>query len=193
MIHSLINCKIQLKLKWINYRVLSAVDEGNANNRDDHIIFTIKATKLYVSVVTFSARDNQKLSKLHSKKFKRSVYWNEYETKSENKNTTNEYRYFPKWNFVGVNRLFVYVYLNRSNDVKQFKSRRYYLPKGIIFNYNVIINGKNFYDHAIDSDIKLQGEIRNLKKGQGEDYTIGCYLHYDHMKNHYRLITVKSS
>ena len=33
-------------------------------------------------------------------------------------------------------------------------------PKGIIKKYNVIINGKNFYDQASDSDIKLFEEIR---------------------------------
>ena len=55
--------------------------------------------------------------------------------------------------FVKVNRLFVLVYSNQD-DAKRFKSRRYYLPKGIIKNYNMITNGKNFYDQAIDSDIK---------------------------------------
>ena len=74
-------------------------DNGNAN-----IIFTIKDTKLYVPVVTLSARDNQKLSKHLSKGFERSVYWNEYKTKSENKNTTNEYRHFFESNFVGVDK-----------------------------------------------------------------------------------------
>ena len=38
------------------------------------------------------------------------------------------------------------VYLNRGNDVKVFKSGRYYLPKGIIKNFNFIVNGKDFYD-----------------------------------------------
>ena len=47
--------------------------------------------------------------------------------------------------FVKVNRLFVLVYSNQD-DAKRFKSRRYYLPKGIIKNYNMITNGKNFYD-----------------------------------------------
>ena len=46
-------------------------------------------------------------------------------------------------NFVGVNRLFVLVYLDRDNDVKRFKTRRYYLPKGII--KKGMINGKDFY------------------------------------------------
>ena len=37
---------------------------------------------------------------------------------------------------------------------KRYKARRYYLPKGVNKNGNVIINGKNFYDQPIDSDKK---------------------------------------
>ena len=71
----LINCKIELKLKWTKYCVLStaAVDNINGNNDDNNIIFSIKDTKLYVSVVTLSARDNQKLSKFLHKGYERSV------------------------------------------------------------------------------------------------------------------------
>ena len=58
-----------------------------------------------------------------------------------------------KSNCVRVNRLFVLVYSNQDNNAKRFKTRRYYLPKVVIDNYNVIINGKNVYDQAIDSDI----------------------------------------
>ena len=86
----LTNCKVELKLKWSNYCVLSAVGNDNANGNDDNIIFTIKDTKLYVPVVTLSARDNQILTKLLNKGFERSLYWNQYQTKSENKNTKNE-------------------------------------------------------------------------------------------------------
>ena len=35
----------------------------------------------------------------------------------------------------------------------------------------MIINGKNVYEQAIDSDIKRYKEIRKLTSGQGEDYT----------------------
>ena len=57
--------------------------------------------------------------------------------------------------YKGVNRLFALVYLNEDADSnKRFKAKKYYSPKGIINNYNVIINGKNFYDQVIDSDIK---------------------------------------
>ena len=65
----LINCKIELKLKWAKYCVLFAAGNENLNdnNNANNNIFTIKDTKLYVPVVTLPARDNQKLSKLSSK------------------------------------------------------------------------------------------------------------------------------
>ena len=124
-----------------------------------------KDTKLYVPEVTLSARYNLKLLKLHSKGVERSVYWNEYKTKNENKNTANENRYFLKSNFFGVTILFFLVYSNQDGDSKRLKVKRYYLPKRIIRNYNVIINGKSFYDQVIDFNIKRYEEIRKLITG----------------------------
>ena len=61
----------------------------NASVDSNNIVFTIKDTKLHVPVVTLSAKNNQKLSKLLSKGIESLVYWNEYKTKSENKNKTD--------------------------------------------------------------------------------------------------------
>ena len=124
----LINCKAELKLKWTKYCVLYvAGNENDINNNDsaNNTIFKIKDTKLYVSVVTLLVRDSQRLSKRLSKDFERSVYWKEYKTKSEDKNTANEFRYFLESNFVGVNRLFVLVYSNHDNNAKRFKGKIY--------------------------------------------------------------------
>lgn len=44
---------------------------------------------LYVPVVTLRAKENQKLIKYLGKEFERSIYWNEYKTKTER--ATNEY------------------------------------------------------------------------------------------------------
>ena len=183
----LINCRVELKLNLTKYCVLSAAGNDNTNDNPDNFIFTIKDTKSCVLVITLSVKDNQKLSKLLNKGFQRSVCWNEYKTKSDNKSTTHEYRYFLELGFVGVNRLFVFVF------VLVFKTQRYYLPKGIIINHNVIINGKNFYDQPNNSGIKRYREIRKLTAGQGEDYTTGYLLDYDYIKNHYRLKPVDLS
>ena len=74
---------------------MSAADNNDANS--NNIIFTIKDIKLYVPVIALSAKKPQKLSNIFSKEFERPVYWNEYKTKSENKNMANEYRCVSKF------------------------------------------------------------------------------------------------
>ena len=149
----LTNYKVELELKWLRHCVLSLLSTENYN-ADSNIILLSKTQKVYVPVVTLSAKANQKLSKRLSQGFERSVYCNEWKTKSESKVTTNEYRYSLKSKFVGVNRLLVLIYSNQNNDVKRYNAKKYCLPKRIIKNYNVIINGKNVYEKPIDSGIK---------------------------------------
>ena len=55
-------------------RNANAPGGDNTNDNPDNNIFTIKDTKLYVPVVTLSAKNTQKISKFFSKGFKRSVY-----------------------------------------------------------------------------------------------------------------------
>ena len=79
----LINCKVELSLKWYENCILSSA--GTAAT------FTITDTKLYVSVVTLKTEDNTKLSKLLSEKFKRPIYWNEYKVISNRNYGADEY------------------------------------------------------------------------------------------------------
>ena len=82
----------------------------------------------------------------------------------------------------------------KDNDVPiRFIARKHHLPKGIIKNSIVILNGKDFYDQAVDSDIKQYEEIRKLTKKQGEGHTTGYLLDYDYVKNYYRLIAIDLS
>ena len=121
---------------------MSEAGSENANTNSNNIIFIIEERKLYVTVATLLAKDNYKLSKLLAKDLNDQFNWNECKTKSENQNTTNEYKYFLELNFFRVNRLFVWVYSKQGDNFKRFKIWRYYLPKKVIDNYNVIINGK---------------------------------------------------
>ena len=63
---------------------------------------------------------------------------------------------------MGANRLFVLVYSDADDYAKRLKAERFYLPRGIIKNYNAIINWKNFYEQPIDSDVKRYEEIKHL-------------------------------
>ena len=67
----LINCKVGLSLNWTENCALTTA--ANASKA----IFNITDAKLYVPIVTLSAEDNVKLSKLLSHGFKRTVYWDE--------------------------------------------------------------------------------------------------------------------
>ena len=64
----LINCKVELSLKWYETCLLTTATTAT---------FKITDAKLHVPIVTLSVEDNLKLSKLLSKGFKRPIYWNE--------------------------------------------------------------------------------------------------------------------
>ena len=56
--------------------------------------------------------------------------------------------------------------------------------------YNVIINGRNFFDQPIKNDLKSYDTIRKIATGPGDDYTAGCLLDYPYFKEHYKLIVI---
>ena len=70
----LINFKIEFKLRWTKHCVLASSGVKNDNADSNNIIFAIKDTKLYVPVITLSARENKKPSKLLIKGFERPFY-----------------------------------------------------------------------------------------------------------------------
>ena len=72
-----------------------------------------------------------------------------------------------------IDHLFQFIQI-KMTILKDLKLKDIIQQKGVIDNYNVIINGKDFYEHAINSDIKRYEEIRKLITGQDEDYTTGC-------------------
>ena len=72
--------------------------------------------------------------------------------------------------------------------------RKYYLPRILGLNeYNVIIDGRNFYDYPIESDVEKYRELKKLMIGKGEDYTTGSLLDYNYFDKHYKLVAVDLS
>ena len=63
---------------------------------------------------------------------------------------------------------------NPADDTAGIKdNKKYFLPRGEIKNYNVLIDGRNFYDQPINELIKQPDEVRKVSTGHGEDYTTG--------------------
>ena len=183
----LIDCKIKLNLTWKKECVLST-GGGEA-------VFIINDTKLHVPVVTLSKEDNKDFIEQRDKGFQRSIYWNEYKTKEINEDTdSNVFKYINlDPSLQGVNRLFVMAY-NRANGQPTRNGRRkYYIPRIDLEKYNVIIDGRNFYDNPIESDIQKYRELKNVMIGNGEDNTSGSLFDFNYFDKHYKLVAVDLS
>ena len=183
----LINCKIKLNLTWKKECVLST-DAGNA-------VFIINDAKLYVPVVTLSREDNKDFIEQQNKGFQGSIYWNEYKTKEQeevgNANVTKYINLDPS--FQGVNRLFLMAYSRVAGQPDRNSQQKYYLPRIDLKKYNVIIDGRNFYDNPLESDIEKYRELKKVMIGKGEDYTTGSLLDYDYFNKYYKLVVVDLS
>ena len=92
--------------------------------------------------------------------------------------------------FQGVNRLFVLAF---ENDDHRSSTRRYNLPTVEIKDYNIMINGENFFDQPIKNNKVTYENIRKIATGQGDDYTAGCLLDYLYFTNTYKMIAVDLS
>ena len=65
--------------------------------------------------------------------------------------------------------------------------RRYALPRVNLTKFNVLVDGKKFYDQPISDKITKYEELIRLTSGKGEDYKTGCLLDYKYYKDHYSI------
>ena len=178
----LINCEVSLMLTWSSTCVIST-STGEAK-------FKVTDTKLYVSVVTLSKQDNAKLLKQLTSGFKRVLNWNKYLSKPELLAQNPNLNYLVEPSFQEVNRLFALAF---ENDAQRTVHSGYYLPNVEIKNYNVIINGENFFDQPIKDKRVTYENIRKIATGRGDDYTNGCLLDYSYFNDSYKMIAVNLS
>ena len=80
-----------------------------------------------------------------------------------------------------------------NNEAGIKNNRKYFLTRTKIENFNVLIDGKFFYDQPINDLIKQYDEVRKVLTGQSDHYTTGCLLDYAYFKDSYRLIGVDLS
>ena len=69
----------------------------------------------------------------------------------------------------------------------------YYLPKVEKKDYNVMIDGRNFFDQPIDRMAKTYENIREIAIDIGDDYTTGCILDYSYFKENYKMTAIDLS
>ena len=185
----LINCEVNLILTWSSSCVLIATAIQNPA-----ATFEITDTKLYVPLVTLSTQENTKFLQQLKSGFKRVINWNKYLSKpkllAENPNLNHLVE--PSFQVINFsrNRLFVLAF---ENDNDRTSDDRYYLPTVEIKDYNIVINGENFFDQPIKNNKITYDNIRKIAISQGDDYTTGCLLGYPYFKDTYKMISVDLS
>ena len=155
----LINCEVNLILTWSSSCVLIATSIPNQN-----ATFAITDTKLYVPVVTLSTQENTKFLQQLKSGFKRVINWNKYLSKPELLTQNPNLNHFVEPSFQGINRLFLLAF---ENDDDRRSNEEYYLPTVEIKDYNIVINGENFFDQSIKNNKVTYDNIRKIATGQG--------------------------
>ena len=181
----LINCEVSLILTWASRCVLIATAVQN-----QAATFEITDTKLYFPVVTLSTQENTKPLQQLKSGFKRVINWNKYLSKPELLAQNPNLNHLVEPSFQGINRLFVLAF---ENDDDRTSDDEYYLPTVEIKDYNIVINGENFFDQPIKNNKITYDNIRKIATGQGDDYTTGCLLDYQYFKDTYKRIAVDLS
>ena len=137
---SLINCEVNFILTCSSTCVIT--------NSTGAGTFVITDAKRYAPIVTLATQGNVKLLQQFKFAFKGTIDWNKYQSdpKMYAQNQYLNHLLHPR--FQGVNRSFVLSYENKDGRTSHSE---YYLPKLEIKDYNVMIDGKNFFDQPINN------------------------------------------
>ena len=110
------------------YLELNSIENCIFSNDEDTAKFAITDAQLHVPIVTLSTKDSANLTKQLNKGFKRSVYWNSYETKPAKVTEQGKNIYeLLNASFQGVKILFVLAYAieDGGNDTAGVKITTY--------------------------------------------------------------------
>ena len=151
----LINCEVELILTWFKNCVLidkltrdADYDEPIDRKIDipENAIFQITDTKLYVPVASLSKENDIKLLEQLKLGFKRTIKWNKYRSQMTIQPQNNNLNYLIDPTFTNVNRLFVLSFPRNNNTDSRYSFSNYYVPKVKVNDFNVLIDGKSFFD-----------------------------------------------
>ena len=177
----LIDCEINFILNWPGKFVLY--------NDTKAATFTITDTKLFIPVVTLSIQDNAQLLQQLKSDFKRTINCNKCKSKVAIQASNPYLGYFIDPSFQGVNILFVLSFENTTDRTVYTK----HLPTVVIKDYNVMIDGQNFFDQPVKSNLRTYDNIQKIVTGQGKDYITNCLLDYNYFHKDYKMRAIDSS
>ena len=120
---------------------------------------------MYVTVVTLSAENDNKLFEQLKTGFKRAITWNKYRSEISNQAITNNLNYLIDPTFTNVNRLLVLSY-EKETDRTSFS--KYYVPNVEIKYFNVLTDGKHLFEIPVKNKEEAYEAI--IEMSENSDY-----------------------
>ena len=155
------------------------------------ITFEITDPKLYVPVVTLSKENDIKLLDQLKLGSERTIKWNKYRSQMTIQPQNNNLNYLINPTFTSFNRLFVLSFTRNNAGDNRDSFSHYYVPKAEIKDFNVLIDGKSFFDLPVKSEEEAYEKIIDMSNSN--DYTIGNLLDFAYFKENYKLIAIDLS
>ena len=88
--------------------------------------------------------------------------------------------------FMNVKRLFVLSFPRNNNTDSRYSFSNYYAPKVKINDFNVLIDGKGFFDLSVRNEEEAYEKIIDMSNNN--DYKTGNWLDFACFKKSYKLI-----
>ena len=82
--------------------------------------------------------------------------------------------------FTHINRLFVLPFSKNNNTDSRYSYSNYYVPKVEINDFNILIDGKSFFDLAVKNEEEAYEKI--IEISNNNDYTTGNLLDFSYFK-----------
>ena len=143
---------------------------------------------MYVPVVTLSTENDNKLLEQLKIEFKITIKWNKYRSEMSNQTKNNNLNNLTDPTFTNVNILFVLTFENEDDRTSLSK---YYVPKVEIKYFNVLIDGKPFFEIPVKNKEEAYEAITHMSKNN--DYKTGNFLDYEYFKDNYKLVAIDLS
>ena len=134
-----------------------------AINAEAIATFKITDTKLYIPVnYSFNSKVSKIIRATKKKRFKRTIKWNKYRSEMSNQNKNNSLNYVIDQTFIKANKLFVLSFENEDDRISF--SKYYYKLNLEIKDFNVLIDGKSFFDSPLKAKEKTYEKIIEIGK-----------------------------
>ena len=111
---------------------------------------------------------------------KRTIKWNKYRSQMTAQPQNNNLNYLVDPTFTNVNRLFVLSFARTTLGDNRDSFSDYFVPNVEIKDFNVLIDGKIFFDLPVKNEEEAYEKI--IEMSNNNDYTTGNLLDFGYLK-----------